>query len=132
MNDFDIGWATAFFEAEGSLTLNRSPDGFTGMVQVSNLAREPLDKLASLFGGEVHRDRTGMYYWYRSSKIALPFLATVEPGITVPLRRKEIEMYKKFWSTTDHDERMHILMWWVGRIKRRQIARQQIASEGGV
>lgn len=120
MNDFDLGYATAFFEGEGNLTLGLYADGFFGIVQVYQKAEEPLKWLQEHFGGAVRKPKNkSAWYWCRCAGSALPFLRAVLPGTKTPLRRKEIQLYIEFWTTADRARRIEILKWWVTRIARR-------------
>jgi len=125
----DTGWAAGFFEGEGNLQLYPTNGGFGGMVQVSQKDRTPLDALQQFFGGKVkpfHASvAAGVNYtwqWTLNGKYALPFLEAILSHIRTAHKRQEIKKYQKFYSTTDHDERMHILMWWVSRVERHKKA----------
>lgn len=127
MKETDIAWAAGFFEGEGNLSLSTNgAGGFMGMVQVGQKSREPLDRLQKLFGGTVGYWRSSyVWAWYLCSKKALPFLETIEPYITPGHPKQEdIKVYKKFYEDADHDKRMEIMKWWVGRIARRNNKKQ--------
>lgn len=67
MTDTDIAWAAGFFEGEGhvkAVVRGRSKSYIS--IDVSQVYREPLDKLQELFGGKVY----GPYGPYATNKQA--------------------------------------------------------------
>lgn len=46
----DLAWASGFFEGEGSFGCPRT----TPQIQVVQVNREPLERLASIFGGKIY------------------------------------------------------------------------------
>lgn len=117
MKETDTAWAAGFFEGEGGLTIGFYNSGYSGHVDATQNAREPLDKLQELFGGKVRR-QSSWHVWQLPSKTALPFLKQIYPYIVSPLRKKEIAIYTAFWNTIDHDLRDAYLDWWEQRLGR--------------
>ncbi len=50
LRDTEIAWAAGFIEGEGCFTAQKTGESFSARVQVTQVAREPLDRLQRIFG----------------------------------------------------------------------------------
>ena len=81
---FDVYWAAGFYEGEG--TVARS-----GQVAISKKNKEPLDRLRTVFGGNIRQDVSrGIHIWEVSGKRARSFLAVIEPLLS-DRRRSQLQ-----------------------------------------
>ena len=69
----DLAWASAIVEGEGSIVLDR------GYVRINAYQKLPwvLERMQSLFGGSVYREKRGYHNWQISGARARGFLMTI-------------------------------------------------------
>lgn len=107
----EIAWAAGFFEGEGSVGLYqwRSHGRLNGglvTAKVTQVQKQPLDRLVSFFGGRQHRwvrrrDGRGYWQWQISGARAVGFLLTIYPLMS-PVRQAQIRnavgKWKERWN----------------------------------
>jgi hypothetical protein len=76
MNDTDIAWSAGFFEGEGHVKAAKRRNDIWFAAEVAQVYRDPLDKLAKLFGGKVY----GPYGPYKTNK--KPYFMYINYGQT--------------------------------------------------
>ena len=96
----ELGWVCGFLEGEGAFVAAASSTGkyrYPG-ISAAQVQREPLDRLATLFGGVVHFDprpnrpknQNPVHYWRVSGLRAVAIMKLVRPHLS-PRRQSQID-----------------------------------------
>lgn len=105
MNDIELGWVAGFLEGEGSFSGRGSGKGCL-TVAVSQVQREPLERLQRLFGGEIYRYNHGknskptwsnFYRWTKCGKKAAEIMILLYPLMS-PKRQDKIAELLVIWT----------------------------------
>lgn len=96
----DLAWAAGFLEGEGAFLANTGT-GFGVGVMASQVQKEPLDRIANLFGGNVYfRPRTlpsqNIHTWgvygFRAIAVAMTMYSMMSPR-----RKEQIQRMIRIW-----------------------------------
>lgn len=94
----DIAWAAGFIEGEGCFSWHKT----TPQVQVAQKGLEPLEKVRSIFGGEItHRKDSGVSYLQMTSIEAISCMMTIYPLMS-PRRQAKIREILETWKRYKH------------------------------
>ena len=112
----DLGWASGFLEGEGHFTFNRrrgvSDVTGTALVTAGQVQREPVERLARLFGGSIRVCDRKTYYlphsgetrigkpmneWRLHGSVAIGIMMTLFPLMS-PVRKAQIAKTIGLWK----------------------------------
>jgi hypothetical protein len=103
----DIAWTAGFFEGEGCVSA--APHKIS--VRVSQVQREPLERLQAMFGGKIYRfeqvDRGVLRHYHRwdlNSGDAVGFMMTIYRFMS-PKRKQQMRTTLTNWRATQPRER---------------------------
>jgi hypothetical protein len=93
----DIAWAAGFIDGEGCIAIlknkNKNPCYIVSL-QVVQKFRRPLDRLVTIFGGEVkfHNPKRydGYFYWYLYSDNAVEVLEQILPYLVAKEKQAKV------------------------------------------
>jgi len=120
MTKEDIIFTAGFFLGEGNIRVSQDVRGsFIGVVGISQLDREPLERLRQLWGGTAEmfmgNGKPTTWRWYRNGGKALPCLEAILPIVRdwSTFNTQRIEKYIEFYAidSTDWRARSTIVQW---------------------
>jgi hypothetical protein len=109
----DIHWAAGLLEGEGCFYMNTKRKRFEVLCNMTD--KEPLDKLASLFGGTIHsrppaNEKAKPYFrWEVYSSRAIGLMQTLH-GLLSPRRQAKIREILEVWKSTKTGKHAHSRM----------------------
>ena len=102
----DYAWAAGFFDGEGYVSITRRDD--TIHVRVSQVEREPLERLKDMFGGHIRDKRTTgnrkqCFEWNICTLAVLDFFKAIERYVVRSLMHSRIRVAREFFAAkSDH------------------------------
>lgn len=121
MTKEDITFTAGFFLGEANVLVRKNKGaGHTAWVSISQLDREPLDRLQQLWGGKVklfkYYGKPNMWQWPLYGRLALPCLEAILPVMRnwSEFETKRIEKYEEFFALAncgDWRARAEIVAW---------------------
>lgn len=133
IQSWELAWAAAFIEGEGTLTINASPPcakcgslspRFTVWVKADNTEPEPIYRLQNLFGGAVRRyqHKKGYkpaYRWLVASQYAVICVNAIKPYFASKRRLALADLLLSLnerITKTNHTGKLS--NYWITRLKR--------------
>ena len=99
----DVAWAAGFLEGDGTFAYTRTP-----MVAAFQIQKEPVERLARLFGGVIRERRTPkgkiIHVWQIYNRDAAGLMMTVY-SLMSPHRKAQIENAIQCWRKTGFHHR---------------------------
>ncbi len=114
LKDTDIAWAAGFIDGEGCIQLSRAGRGMRAHVlriNVPQVHRAPLDRLAAMFGGGVHPKQTTnprhrqQHVWEITSYRAAAALRRLRPYLLLKGREADLAVMYVGSNTTRQGRR---------------------------
>ena len=96
VSKLELAYIAGFFDGEGTITIarnNKHSTSFFSSCGISQVDRQPLDFIASVFGGSVYPKNTkhkSQWTWSSSTRYTLIFLNTIYPYLIIKKKQARV------------------------------------------